>query len=129
MNRSVFHSRRQNSLNWSSSTARWTGDSKESSGQVVLRHGPRAQVLQEKERELDTVATIPPDRAKQAGYNPSHFAKAQPTPLEGYFQPPNYYPETRLSIAHKDLPHGTNPRRGANPDRKITSVTQSTPSL
>ena len=27
---------------------RWTGDSKESSGQVVLRHGPRAQVLREK---------------------------------------------------------------------------------
>ena len=27
---------------------RWTGDSKESSGQVVLVHGARAQVLQEK---------------------------------------------------------------------------------
>jgi hypothetical protein len=26
----------------------WTGDSKESSGQVVPRHGPRAQVLREK---------------------------------------------------------------------------------
>ena len=51
VNRSGFHSRRQKSLNWSSSTARWTGDSKESSGQVVLRHGPRAQVLQEKERK------------------------------------------------------------------------------
>jgi hypothetical protein len=35
---------------------KWTGDSKESSGQVVLRHGPRAQVLREKrekERELE----------------------------------------------------------------------------
>ena len=26
---------------------RWTGDSKESSAQVVLRHGPRAQVFWE----------------------------------------------------------------------------------
>ena len=39
---------------------RWTGDSKESSGKVILRHGPRAQVLREKreserdrERELE----------------------------------------------------------------------------
>ena len=33
---------------------RWTGDSKESSGQVVLRRGPRAQVLRkERERELE----------------------------------------------------------------------------
>ena len=31
---------------------KWTGDNKESSGQVVLRHGPRAQVLREK-RELE----------------------------------------------------------------------------
>ena len=31
--------------------ARWTWDSKESSCQVVLRHGPRAQVLQERERK------------------------------------------------------------------------------
>ena len=53
MNRSGFHSRRQNSLNWSSSTARWTGDSKESSCQVALRHGPRAQVLREKERKRE----------------------------------------------------------------------------
>ena len=30
---------------------RWTGDSKESSGQVVLRHGPRAQVLRERKKE------------------------------------------------------------------------------
>ena len=30
---------------------RWTGDSQESSGQVVLRHGLRAQVVREKERE------------------------------------------------------------------------------
>ena len=31
---------------------KWTGDSKESSGQLVLRHGPRAQVLREgRERE------------------------------------------------------------------------------
>ena len=29
------HSHKQNSCNWSSSTTRWTGDSKESSGQVV----------------------------------------------------------------------------------------------
>jgi hypothetical protein len=29
---------------------RWIRDSKESSGQVVLRHGPRAQVLRERER-------------------------------------------------------------------------------
>ena len=54
VNKSVFHSHRQNSSNWSSSTTRWTGDSKESSGQVVLRHGPRAQVLREKrKRELE----------------------------------------------------------------------------
>ena len=33
--------------------ARWTGDSKESSCQVVLRHGPRAQVLREKERKRE----------------------------------------------------------------------------
>ena len=32
---------------------RWTGDGKESSGQVVPRHGPRAQVLQEKESERE----------------------------------------------------------------------------
>ena len=32
---------------------KWTGDSKESSGQVVLRHGPRAQVLREREREKE----------------------------------------------------------------------------
>ena len=46
---------RQNSWNWSSSTARWTGDSKESSCQVVLGHGPRAQVLREKEREKERI--------------------------------------------------------------------------
>ena len=33
--------------------ARWTGDSKESSCQVVLRHGPRAQVLQERVRKRE----------------------------------------------------------------------------
>jgi hypothetical protein len=35
--------------------ARWTGDSKESSCQIVLRHGPRAQFLQLREikRELE----------------------------------------------------------------------------
>ena len=32
--------------------ARWTGDSKESC-QVVLRHGPRAQVLRERERKRE----------------------------------------------------------------------------
>ena len=37
---------------------RWTGDSKESSGQVALRHSPRARVLlmkreRERERELE----------------------------------------------------------------------------
>ena len=31
--------------------SRWTGDSKESSCQVVLGHGPRAQVLREREKE------------------------------------------------------------------------------
>ena len=56
---------------------------------------------------------IPPDRAKQEGYNPTHFAKAQPTPLEGYLQPPTYHPETRPSIAHKDLCHGTTQGGGA----------------
>ena len=35
------------------STARWTGDSKESSCQVVLRHGPRAQVPRERERKKE----------------------------------------------------------------------------
>ena len=44
---------RQNSLNWSSSTVRWTGDSKESSCQVVLGHVPRAQVLRERERKRE----------------------------------------------------------------------------
>ena len=44
---------RQNSLNWSSSMARWTGDSKESPCQVVLGHGPRAQVLRERERKRE----------------------------------------------------------------------------
>ena len=33
--------------------SRWTGDSKESSGKVVLRHGPRAQVFREKERKKE----------------------------------------------------------------------------
>ena len=32
---------------------RLTGDSKESSGQVVLRHGPRAQVLREREKKRE----------------------------------------------------------------------------
>ena len=32
---------------------RWTGDSKESSCQVVLRHGARAQVLRERERKRE----------------------------------------------------------------------------
>ena len=36
-----------------SSTARWTGDSKESSCQVVLRHGPKAQVLREREKKRE----------------------------------------------------------------------------
>ena len=36
--------------------ARWTGDSKESSCQVVLGHGPRAQVLRDKkEREKERI--------------------------------------------------------------------------
>uniref|UniRef100_A0A8C8IN72 Melanin-concentrating hormone receptor 1 n=1 Tax=Oncorhynchus tshawytscha TaxID=74940 RepID=A0A8C8IN72_ONCTS len=35
------------------------------------------------------------------------FAFTSPTPLEGYLQPPIYHPETRPSIAHKDLRHGT----------------------
>ena len=33
--------------------ARWTGDSKEPSCQVVLGHGPRAQVLRERERKKE----------------------------------------------------------------------------
>ena len=33
--------------------ARWTGDSKESSCQVVLGHGPRAQVLRKKDRKRE----------------------------------------------------------------------------
>ena len=33
--------------------ARWTGESKESSCQVVLGHGPRAQILREKERKRE----------------------------------------------------------------------------
>ena len=32
---------------------RWTVNSKESSGQVVLRHGPRAQVLRERDRKRE----------------------------------------------------------------------------
>jgi hypothetical protein len=44
---------RQNSWNWSNSTARWTGDSTESSCQVVLGHSPRAQVLWERERKRE----------------------------------------------------------------------------
>ena len=32
---------------------RWTGDSMESSGQVVLRHGPRSSERSERERELE----------------------------------------------------------------------------
>ena len=32
---------------------RWTGDSKESSCHVVLRHGPSAQVLRERERKRE----------------------------------------------------------------------------
>ena len=56
VNRSGFHSRWQNSSNWISSMTRWTGNgvSQESSGQVVLRHGPMAQVLWERrERKRD----------------------------------------------------------------------------
>jgi hypothetical protein len=52
VNRSGFHSRRQNSWNWSSTT-RCTGDSKESSVQVVLRHDPRAQERGKEERERE----------------------------------------------------------------------------
>ena len=47
------HLRSKCQLANSSSTARWTGDSKESSCQVVLRHGPRAQVLRERERKRE----------------------------------------------------------------------------
>jgi hypothetical protein len=56
--------------------------------------------------------TIPPDRAKQAGYYPTHFAKAQPPHhyRDIFNHQPTYYPGTRLSIAHENLPHGTNPR-------------------
>ena len=40
---------------WISSTTRWTDDSLESSDQVVLRHGPRAQVLwEERERRRES---------------------------------------------------------------------------
>ena len=35
--------------------ARWTGDSKESSCQVVLRHGRRAQVLRERDRKKERI--------------------------------------------------------------------------
>ena len=46
----------------------WTGDSKESSGQVVLRHGPRAQVLREKrERKREKR-----DRELEGAYLNSH---------------------------------------------------------
>ena len=34
---------------------RWTGDSQESSGQVVLRYDPRAQVLREGEKERERI--------------------------------------------------------------------------
>jgi hypothetical protein len=54
-NRSGFHNCRQNSRNWVSSLSRWTrdGDSQELSGQVFMRHDPRAQVLREGgEREM-----------------------------------------------------------------------------
>ena len=54
---------------------------------------------------------IPPDRANQAGYNPTHFAKAQPPyHYRDINRPPTYYPETRRSIAHKDLLPRTGPR-------------------
>ena len=45
VSRSGFHSYRQNSRNWISSTTRWTGDSQESLGQVDPIHGPRNQVI------------------------------------------------------------------------------------
>ena len=47
VNMSGFHSRRQNSRKWMSSMTKWTGDSQESSGEVVLRYEPRAQILRE----------------------------------------------------------------------------------
>jgi hypothetical protein len=50
-----------------------------------LAHRPRPKIL--------------PDRATQAVYNPTHFAKGISTD-----------PETRPSIAHKDLSHRTSPR-------------------
>jgi hypothetical protein len=47
VNRSGFHSRRQNSWNWSSSVTRWGQP-----GHVVLRRGPRAKDFWEgRERE------------------------------------------------------------------------------
>ena len=42
--------------NWSSSTTRWTGDSKESSGQVVLKHGPKSL-----ERIRESILKFPQD--------------------------------------------------------------------
>uniref|UniRef100_A0A673Z3H7 ADAM metallopeptidase domain 15 n=1 Tax=Salmo trutta TaxID=8032 RepID=A0A673Z3H7_SALTR len=43
---------------------------------------------------------------------------------EGYLQPPTYHPETRLSIAHKDLRHGTT--QGGCQPRQEDHVSDST---
>jgi hypothetical protein len=56
--------------------ARWTGDSKESSCQVVLRHGPRAQVLRErkgkkeKERIRESIFKFTQDTGKDKRNTP-----------------------------------------------------------
>ncbi|CDQ80206.1 unnamed protein product [Oncorhynchus mykiss] len=71
--------------------------------------------------------TFPPDRAKQEGYNPTHVCQSTaPTPLEGYLQPPTYHPETRPSIAHKYLRHGTTQGGGGGATRTGDHISDST---
>uniref|UniRef100_A0A8K9XFJ9 ADAM metallopeptidase domain 15 n=1 Tax=Oncorhynchus mykiss TaxID=8022 RepID=A0A8K9XFJ9_ONCMY len=86
--------------------------------QIRLILAPRDKLLQHKYWRLrreglgDTVA-------------PSNDTPGQaPTPLEGYLQPPTYLPETRPSVAHKDLSHGTT--QGGRQPRQEDQVSDST---
>jgi hypothetical protein len=75
---SGFNGHRQNSRNWISSTTRWTGDSQESTGQVVLRHGPRAQVEREKERKREKILKYTQDTREDRRISPDRIDRPQP---------------------------------------------------
>jgi hypothetical protein len=87
-------------------------------GQKLLQHKNEAETGGVG-RHCGPVQRYPRTGPNRKDITPSTLPKHSPhttrgissdTPPKGYLQPPTYYPETRLSIAHEDLTHGTNPR-------------------